>query len=259
MSKINKKRITKKRIIVFTDGSCSSNGKKGALGGIGIHFPNKELKDLSRVFRLGLATNQRTELYAILTAIRYIKQSFRLSDYKIIIKTDSQYSINSISKWAYGWMKKGWKTKSNTPVANREFIEILNKYYDKYDIDLVHVPAHTGGRDKNSLGNAKADLLATAATKKAQEELEPQCILESRPRGKARASTRSKGRINATKKAEYLLQTMGQNKNTLYQSKTSKRQPIYNRRYNNEAIIVELIGGKGKGGSRNKKIVTKKY
>jgi len=68
--------ITKKiqNIIVYTDGSCSKNGKRNAIGGIGIHFPNEELPDISKIYRLGICTNQKTELYAILTAINYIKK-----------------------------------------------------------------------------------------------------------------------------------------------------------------------------------------
>mgnify|MGYP001454451957 CR=1 FL=1 len=168
MSKIR----AKKQIVVYTDGSCSKNGKYGAIGGIGIHFPNEELEDISKVFRLGCCTNQRTELYAILTALRYVHQNFDLKKYQIHIKTDSRYSIDSITKWVKGWIKNGWKTKNNTPVANRELIETIYKYYQKYDVKLSHVSAHTGYNDPDSLGNAEADRLATKATKRAMKELQ---------------------------------------------------------------------------------------
>src|SRR5580692_3792647 len=95
---------SKKHIIVYTDGSCSGNGNDDAIGGIGIHFPNGELGDISKIFRNGNCTNQRTELYAILMAIRYIKKYFNLDKYKICIKTDSQYSIDCVTKWVYGWI-----------------------------------------------------------------------------------------------------------------------------------------------------------
>lgn len=164
--------MSKKLLVVYTDGSCSGNGSSSAVGGIGIHFPNGELKDVSKVFRHEYCTNQRAELYAILTAIRYIKQNLGLSKYKILIKTDSEYSINCITKWVYGWIKNGWMTKNNTPVANQEFIELIHKYYETYDISFQHVDAHTGMDDEESIANAMADKLATMATKKAQMELE---------------------------------------------------------------------------------------
>lgn len=166
MSKSNRK----KHIVVFTDGACSYNGKKNATGGIGIHFPNKELKDISRIFRVGLCTNQRTELYAILTAIRYIKKHFSLGKCSILIKTDSEYCINCVTKWAYGWVKNGWITKNGEPVANKEFIEIIHKYHDKYHIEFEHVDGHSAGKDKNSIGNNTADKLAVAARDKATIE-----------------------------------------------------------------------------------------
>lgn len=158
-------------IVVYTDGSCSGNGNSNAIGGIGIHFPNEELKDISKVFRYESCTNQRTELYAILTAIRYIKQKLGLTNNKIVIKTDSQYSIDCITKWIYGWIKNGWMTKNNTPVANQEFIEVIHEYYEKYDITFEHVDAHTNKKDEDSVANAMADKLATMATKKAQMEM----------------------------------------------------------------------------------------
>uniref|UniRef100_A0A6G6ABM0 ribonuclease H n=1 Tax=Borely moumouvirus TaxID=2712067 RepID=A0A6G6ABM0_9VIRU len=156
-----------KEIVVFTDGSCMNNGKKNAIGGIGIHFPDGELRDISRVFNKGCCTNQRTELYAILYAIKYIDSKLSLNNYKVFICTDSQYSINCITKWVPAWIKNNWMTKNNTPVANIEFIEPIYKYYSKYDITFEHVEAHTGGTDFDSVANARADYLATKATKKA--------------------------------------------------------------------------------------------
>lgn len=160
----------KKHIVIFTDGSCSNNGKINSFGGIGIHFPNKELKDISKVYRLGVCTNQKTELYAILTAIRYIGQNFPLHKCHILIKTDSQYSIDCITKWINGWLRNNFITKAGKPVLNREFIEIIHKYYEKYSIEFSHVDAHTDKSDSDSNGNRVADSLATAATRKAQME-----------------------------------------------------------------------------------------
>lgn len=153
-------------IVVYTDGSCSGNGTRHAVGGIGIHFPNGELKDVSKMYTSNICTNQRTELYAILIALRYIKKNFDLHKYTVIIKTDSEYSINCITKWVYGWLKNNWMTKNNTNVMNRDYIERIFKYYDSYNVQFEHVVAHTGADDEDSLGNARADELATKATKR---------------------------------------------------------------------------------------------
>lgn len=163
----NVKPIFKRVIIVYTDGSCSNNGKINSFGGIGIYFPNRELKNVSKIFRDKICTNQKTELCAILTAIRYIISNLNMEKVSIIIKTDSEYSINCVTKWVVGWIKNGWRTKNNTPVANKEYIQEIHKYLQKYNIILEHVMAHTQGTDEDSIGNAYADRLATDATRKA--------------------------------------------------------------------------------------------
>lgn len=165
--KENKKLPSKKSLIVFTDGSCSGNGKYGAVGGIGIHFPNGEIDDVSEPFE-GACTNQRTELCAILKALRLIKENnFFKKRNQIIIYSDSQYSINCITKWADKWKENGWKTTTGSDVANQDFIKIIHKYYTKYKpyITFIHVVAHTNATDDISMANAVADRLATEGTK----------------------------------------------------------------------------------------------
>jgi len=157
----------KENLVVFTDGSCSRNVKVGAIGGIGIHFPDKELTDVSKIFEKGGCTNQRTELYAILQALKYINARLGLSKYRVFVKTDSMYSINCITNWVDNWIINGWKTKTGTQVANRELIEEIHKYYKKYTIIFEHIEAHNNLTDYDSIGNEIADSLANKATKKA--------------------------------------------------------------------------------------------
>lgn len=138
-------------INVYTDGSCINNGKKNAKGGIGIYFPNKELKNISMSYpKHKICTNQKTELLAILIAIRYIKK--HISNSNIIIHTDSKYSINSITHWAKKWIKTEFKGIKNT-----QFIIPIYNYYLKGNIKLLYVKAHTGLKDSNYY----ADKLAT--------------------------------------------------------------------------------------------------
>ena len=214
MYKSNKKN----HIVVYTDGSCVGNGKSSAIGGIGIHFPNKELKDISKIYKDGYCTNQKTELCAILTALRYIKHNLDLQKFKICIKTDSQYSIDCITKWVYGWIKNGWMTKNNTPVANKEFIEPIYQYYERYDIVFDHVDAHTGMNNKESIANAVADKLATSATKKAQKEL-----------------------INKVDVAKYKNSSRYGSKNNKHSNTFKKQNKSKYGQQNDTNIIVELI------------------
>lgn len=163
-------------ITVYVDGSCSNNGYINAKGGIGIHFPNSELKDISKQVPLDTCTNQKSELYAILFCIKYIVKYLGLIDKELVIKTDSEYSINCITKWANNWIINGWKKKNGEDVINKNYIEAIYKLYKKYDISFQHIPAHTGNIDDDSIGNEIADSLAKKAierksTKKITDEI----------------------------------------------------------------------------------------
>ncbi len=219
-----------KTIIVYTDGSCAGNGKSGAIGGIGIHFPNRELRDISKVYKNGFCTNQKTELYAILTAIRYIKKNLGLSAYHVIIKTDSKYSIDCVTKWVYGWIKNGWLTKNNTLVANREYIESIHNYIEKYNITFEHVDAHTGNTDSDSTANAKADALATKATQKARDMKSNTGSNSNSRINKHRYQSKSKSKSNSKTKS-----------NSRSSSRRPKQSPSNNQPFWNDNIVIELV------------------
>ena len=157
-----------KPITIFTDGSCFGNGKTNAIGGIGIHFPDGELDDISEVYPNGTCSNNKAELYAILRTLKYVDENLGLDNYKVTIKSDSDYGINCVTNWISGWIANGWKTKAGKPVSNREYIEPIYKYYRKYNITFVHVDAHTKKTDPDSIANDIADKLAKKASNKAR-------------------------------------------------------------------------------------------
>lgn len=158
----------RKPLVVFTDGSCTGNGTSRPAGGMGIHFPNGEMHDICKIFRLDNCTSQRTELGAILLALRKIKAKLDMSKYKIMVRTDSLYSVNCFTKWVAGWIKNGWVKQDGNPVQNKDLLEPIYRYVKKYRIRFRFVKAHTGGRDPDSRANAQADHLATHASKKAR-------------------------------------------------------------------------------------------
>ncbi|XWV24808.1 ribonuclease H [Tupanvirus deep ocean] len=237
------KSVRKKHIVVFTDGSCAGNGKQNASGGIGIHFPNGELTDVSKIYRNGYCTNQKTELFAILTALRYINQNLGLSKYKVLIKTDSDYSINCVTKWVYGWIKNGWKTQNNKPVANKEYIEAIHKYYENYDITFEHVDAHTGLDDDDSIANARADELATKATKKAIKEMRMNHTSQKPPQGSKSVRNYSDTRSKNKKKTNYSI--VEEYSPQLSSSKnTQKKNNNFTFFPKNNNFVVELVKSK---------------
>lgn len=163
--KAKPKRQSIKNIEFYTDGSCTNkHGKSQA--GCGVHFPNKELKDIGKVFPCKNPTNQRAELYAILLGLKIVIE--KLNPNKITIYTDSMYSINCVTNWFRKWNTNNWTNSKGEDVANKEIIQNILEIHRKFNGDIIykHVKGHSGDK-----GNDIADKLATnASARKAQKD-----------------------------------------------------------------------------------------
>lgn len=149
-----------KKIVIFTDGSCTNNGCPDSEGGIGILFPNDEFNNVSEKFILNPITNQRAELYAILKAIKIVSNKKRW--YDIEIYSDSIYTINCCTKWLPTWIENGWKKSNKKSVLNQDIlseIDIVMKKHRGY-ITFKHVKAHAKDQSYETINNNKVDLLA---------------------------------------------------------------------------------------------------
>ena len=74
-------------------------------------------------------TNNFAEAHAIERAIQCALQA---NEDRVEIRTDSQYCIDSITKWTPGWIRKArggiWYNTSNKPIVHqRVFESILSK------------------------------------------------------------------------------------------------------------------------------------
>lgn len=87
---------------------------------------------------------------------------------KLRVYCDSQYVINSLTKWMPGWKKKGWKKSDGKPVLNRDLLEALDQALAGRDYEFIWVKGHAG----HEL-NEKADSLANGAARAYQEGREP--------------------------------------------------------------------------------------
>ncbi|AMB59604.1 RNase H family protein [Microterricola viridarii] len=68
------------------------------------------------------ATNNQGELTAVLELFRATAHL----DEDLHVLCDSQYVINSITKWMPGWKKKGWRKADGKPVMNLEILQELD-------------------------------------------------------------------------------------------------------------------------------------
>jgi ribonuclease HI len=147
---------------LYTDGSCINNGLPGNRGGYAAVYPDF----LNESFGCPLPdtssqTNQTAELTAIYEGLNKLKTITKTEERVVRICTDSEYSINCLTKWVTGWRKKDWKTSEGKPVVHREIIEkILNSLNDFAGYQFCHIKAHTGASDEDSHFNDIADRLA---------------------------------------------------------------------------------------------------
>ena len=69
------------------------------------------------------ATNNQGELKAVLELFR---ATAHLDD-DLLVLCDSQYVINSITKWMRGWKAKGWRKADGKPVMNLDLLQELDE------------------------------------------------------------------------------------------------------------------------------------
>lgn len=150
------------KVVVFTDGACTNNGKSKARAAWAVWFPDHEsISAADFVPADDPQTNQRGELLAILNSVEIVEKNFS-SDTDLQIMTDSQYSKDCLTKWLPAWVANGWKTKQGKPVCHKDIIEKTANILSMFKSYLItHVEAHTGGIDYNSKNNAIADKMAT--------------------------------------------------------------------------------------------------
>ncbi|XP_064427930.1 ribonuclease H1 isoform X4 [Mirounga angustirostris] len=123
-------------VVVYTDGCCSSNGRRRARAGIGVYWgPGHPLNVGIRL--PGRQTNQRAEIHA---ACKAIEQAKAQNIKKLVLYTDSMFTINGITNWVQGWKKNGWKTSTGKEVINKEDFMALEQLIQGMDIQWHEKP-----------------------------------------------------------------------------------------------------------------------
>lgn len=123
-------------IIVYTDGACLGNPGKG--GWAAVILNDQQNIELCGGFRK--TTNNRMEYLAAIKALEYLEGASS----KIIIHTDSKLLHDTMTKWIFGWKKKGWKKADGKLVLNLDLVERLDQLTQKLKVSWQKVPAHVG-------------------------------------------------------------------------------------------------------------------
>ncbi|KAM0721651.1 hypothetical protein Q7P37_002576 [Cladosporium fusiforme] len=118
-------------VYVATDGACRDNGHSKAKSAYGVFFGPGHHLNKSAIISEPWPTNQRAELHAAISALEMFNKRrprFLSSHYftELIIRTDSAYLVNSMTKHINKWRWNGFKSARNLPVVNQDLFQKLD-------------------------------------------------------------------------------------------------------------------------------------
>ncbi|KOG11778.1 MULTISPECIES: ribonuclease H family protein [Streptomyces] len=123
------------KIIAACDGASKGNPGPAAWAWV-IGRPDGGI-DRWEAGPLGRATNNVAELTALERLLEALDPGVPTE-----VRMDSQYAMKAVTTWLPGWRRKGWKTSSGSPVANKELVVRIDELLTGRDVAFVYVPAH---------------------------------------------------------------------------------------------------------------------
>ncbi|KAF9566924.1 ribonuclease H-like protein [Agrocybe pediades] len=147
--------------IVYSDGACKGNGKPGSIAGVGVWWGKNDPRNIAERCP-GYQTNNRAELIAILRVL----ETTPITSTPLLIRTDSQYSMNCLRSWIPAWIKRNWHTAGGTPVKNVGIIRCIAAHLSTratvgQKVRFEYVEGHSG-----EVGNDGADEMANIGVTK---------------------------------------------------------------------------------------------
>lgn len=103
-------------------------------------------------------TNNKGELQAVLALLR---ATAVVADEPLRVLCDSQYVINSLTKWMPGWKRKGWKKADGQPVLNQDLLKALDVALVGRQVSFEWVKGHSG-HPMNEAADERARAAASA-------------------------------------------------------------------------------------------------
>lgn len=87
-----------------------------------------------------LGTNNQGELTAVLELLRATSGT----DEPLLVLCDSQYVINSLTKWTPAWRRRNWRKADGKPVGNLELIQACDAALAGRSVRFEWVKGHAG-------------------------------------------------------------------------------------------------------------------
>ena len=103
------------------------------------------------------SSNNRGELTALLELLKATAPT----NEELHVLADSQYVINSVTKWIAGWKANGWRKADKKPVVNVDLMQAIDKAITGRKVSVEWVRGHSG-HPLNEAADDKARAAATA-------------------------------------------------------------------------------------------------
>ena len=142
-------------MVIYTDGSCTGNGKAENSGGFGVLVLDKDKKNEYNIIidcyskHSNNTTNNREEIKAILYSFFNYGVNINNKEFVEIpvVYSDSAYAVNTLTDWMFRWAANGWIKSDKKIPENLDLIQAYYDWYQKgYRIELRKVKGHAGNK-----------------------------------------------------------------------------------------------------------------
>ncbi|MDR1939925.1 MAG: ribonuclease HI [Clostridiales bacterium] len=142
-----------KLVEIYTDGACSCNPGPGGYGAILIYNGNeKEISGYNNQ-----TTNNRMEVFAVIAALRALKEPCNLKIY-----SDSAYLVNAFEKnWIDEWRRNYWAAAEKKKILNLDLWKSLLLELNPHKYVFIKVKGHSDNQYNN-----RCDALARGEIKR---------------------------------------------------------------------------------------------
>jgi ribonuclease HI len=148
-------------VIVYTDGGCRGNPGIGAWAFLLIN--PRTGKALERTGGEPLTTNNRMEMLAAIEALSALTKP----GLRVLLHSDSQLLIKSVTEWIPGWKARGWRKKDGE-LKNVDLLKRLDEVNQRHRVRWQWVRGHSGNP-----GNERVDLLTNEGMDRIQRGEDP--------------------------------------------------------------------------------------
>jgi ribonuclease HI len=117
-------------------------------------------------------------------------------DEDLLVLCDSQYVINSVTKWMPGWKKKGWRKADGKPVMNLELLQEIDEALVGRKYRFEWVKGHAN-HPLNEAADARARAVSEAYQRNAPIPEGPGWTKGGTPAARPAAAARTSARVEA--------------------------------------------------------------